>query len=172
MRNIIAFVILWFALIVESTVFQIPPISIIQPNLVLVVAVMVAMTRGPKTAMLLGGLVGLIQDIEFGSFIGLGAFTYGVVGYFAAASFSQFLHKNVSIAFLVTIVFTWLQVWITFGLTRLFDVTGFTWQAVLADSLSKMIQNGIALLVLYAPLRYAFTDKSTTRYRAKAPDSL
>ncbi len=172
MRNVIAFFVLWLALIIESTVFQIPPISAIQPNLVLVVVVMVAMTRGPRAAMLLGVLVGLIQDIEFGSFIGLSAFTYGVVGYFAAASFSQFLHRNVSIAFLVTIVFTWLQVWITFGLTRLFDVTGFSWQSVMADSLSKMIQNGIALLILYAPLHFAFADKPGNRYRSKAPDSL
>lgn len=172
MRNILAFLVLWLALIIQSTVFQIPPIHNLQPNLVLVVLVMIAMTRGPRAAMLLGVLVGLIQDIEFGSFIGLSAFTYGVVGYFAAASISQFLHKSILIAFSVTIVFTFIDVWITFGMTRLFNITGFSWQSVMADSLSKMIQNGIALLILYGVLRKWFSSKETSRYVSKAQQTL
>ncbi|MDQ0188320.1 rod shape-determining protein MreD [Alicyclobacillus cycloheptanicus] len=167
MRNVIAFFVLWLALIIQSTLFQIPPIRVLQPNLVLVVLMVAAMTRGPRAAMVLGVLIGLIQDVMFSSFVGLNAFTYGVIGYFAAATFSQFLQRNFSIAFMITVVFTFIQMWITFGMTRLFNVTGFSWNTVLADSLSEMIQNGIALLVFYRPLVAWFTGKPRGRYRAK-----
>lgn len=167
MKNIIAFVVLWAALILQSTLFQIPPIRILQPNLVLVVLVVAAMTRGPRVAMVLGVLIGLVQDVLFGSFVGLNAFTYGVVGYFAAAAFAQFLHRNFSIAFLITIAFTFIQVWIIFGMTRMFNVTVFSWNTVLSHSFSEMIQNGITLLILYRPLVYWFSARSGGRYKTK-----
>lgn len=165
MRNLIAFVCLWLGLVLQSTLFEIPPFHVIHPNFILVVLVVAALTRGPRAAMVLGVLIGFIQDATFGSFLGLYAFTYGLIGYFASAAFAQFLHKNVAITFLVTITCTFVDVWVTYGMTRLFDVTTETWTSLLSTSLSLMIQNGLLLLVLFPVLTRWLSDRARTRYR-------
>lgn len=172
MRNVVAFLILWLALVVESTAFQIQPINVIQPNLVLIVLVVVGLTRGPTVALTVGILVGFIQDTVYGSFLGLNAFTYGVIGYFAASLFAQFLHRNVSITFLVVLLFTFIENWITFALTSLFGGTAYSWHAVLSQLLWQMMVNGIVLLLLYPLLVRFFTDKPHRRYRDGKQESL
>ncbi|MCF8563555.1 rod shape-determining protein MreD [Alicyclobacillus tolerans] len=172
MRNAVALVVLWLALVIQSTVFQIPPINVVQPNLVLVVLMVTALARGPAVALLLGVAVGFIQDVVYGSFIGLNAFTYGVIGYFAASFFAQFLHKNISITFLVTIITTFIQDWMTFGLTRMFGVTAYSWHTVFTNSLWQMIVNGITLLVVYPWLTRLFIAKSRGRYSQDGQESL
>lgn len=165
MKNIMVLAILWFGLIVESTLFQIQPISVIQPNLVLIGLVVAALTRGANAALILGVLIGFVQDVVFGSFLGLNAFTYGVTGYFAASVFAQFLQRNISITFLVVEVFTFIQQWFTFALTRMFGVTAFSWHAVMSQSLWQMLVNGVFLLVLYPLLIRLFRDKPKRRYK-------
>ncbi len=164
MRVAIAFFALWAGLVLESTVFQISPFSIFHPNFTLVVLVLVALARGPKSALILGVVIGLGQDVNFGQFIGLNAFTYGVVGYFAATAFMQFLHRNIAITFLITVIFTFIQVWITYGLTRMFDVTAYSGTVVMTKSLWQMIVNGIVVLLLYPWLPKWFADKAGTKY--------
>ncbi|WP_067933000.1 rod shape-determining protein MreD [Alicyclobacillus kakegawensis] len=172
MRNGIAFVLLWAALTLQATVFQIPPIDVVQPDLVIVVMVVVALTQGPKAALILGILVGLCQDVVYGAFIGLNAFTYAVIGYFAGTVFAQFLHRNVAITFLVTIFFAFINVWITYGMERLFDVTGYTAQAVLRHSLAQMIIDGITLLILYPFLVRLLVPRKRKRYPEPEADGV
>jgi rod shape-determining protein MreD len=164
MRIAFAFLALWAGLILEATVFQIPPFSIVHPNLVLVILVIVALTRGPKTALVFGILIGIIQDVDYGQFIGLNAFAYGVVGYFAATAFMQFLHRNIAITFLITVIFTFIHVWITYGMTRMFDVTAYSGSVVLTKSLWQMIMNGILVLLFYPWMTKWFTDRSRGKY--------
>jgi rod shape-determining protein MreD len=164
MRNGIAFIVLWVALTLQATVFQIPPIDAVQPDLVLVVMVAVALLRGPKAALVLGILIGLCQDVVYGAFVGLNAFTYAVIGYFAGTVFAQFLHRNVAITFLVTISFTFINVWITYGMTRLFDVTAYDWHTVMRHSLAQMIIDGVTLLILYPLLVRLLVDRHRRRY--------
>ncbi len=77
------------------------------------------------------------------------AFTYGVIAYFAATIFQQFLHRSLALTFFLTVCFTFVEKWMTYGLTRLFDVTAYRADAVLRQSLQEMIVNGVFLLLLY-----------------------
>jgi len=171
MKNVLSFLLLWLGLIIQCTVFQIPPFNVVNPDFVLVTLIVVALIRGPKTALLCGILIGIVQDVSFGSFIGLNAFAYGVVGYFSAAAFSQFLHKNVAITFLVTVAFTFIHVWITYGMTRMFDVTAYSWRYVLSHALAQMMMNGVLLLLLYAPVKKWIQPKSQGRYLTNEKDA-
>lgn len=164
MKSVVAFFVCWIGLILQVSVFQIPPFNVLHPDFVLVTLVMIALTRGPKSALICGILIGFIQDVDYGSFIGLNAFAYGVIGYFSATTFLQFLHRNVAITFLVTIVSTFVHEWLTYGLTRMFDVTAFTWTSVLSVSLRQMIVNGILLLLLYPFLTKWFSHPMRNRY--------
>lgn len=165
MKNLLSFFLLWCGFLLQSTVFQIEPFNVVHPNFVLIILVVIAVVRGAKVALVCGILIGVVQDVSFGTFIGLNAFAYGVVGYFSAAAFSQFLHKNVAITFLVTVISSFALVWITFGLTRLFDVTAFSWEFVMSDALAQMMENGLLLLPLYAPLKKLMSSKPKGRYK-------
>lgn len=171
MKNVIAFLILWLGLLIQSTLFQIPPFDVIQPNFILVTLVVIALANGPKSAMVLGVLIGLFQDAVFGSFLGLNAFTYGVIGYFGGAWFSQFLHRNVAVTFLLTVIATFVQQWLTFGLTRMFDATLYSLRGITAHSISEMIQNGVLLLLLYPLLIRLFGRKNKPPFSRSARDS-
>ncbi|MBX5437205.1 MAG: rod shape-determining protein MreD [Alicyclobacillaceae bacterium] len=170
MKNALAFVLLWAGLILESTLFEIPPVKLVHPDLVLVCLVVISLTRGARAALMMGVLIGLLQDASFGAFLGLNAFTYGVLGYFAAAAFAQFLQRNLALTFLVTIVCTFVEEWLTFGLTRMFNVTGYAWRTVLAHSLWQMIVNGIVLLLLYSPLVRWLSERPRGRYQPQRED--
>lgn len=164
MRLAGAFVAMWIGLILEATIFQIPPFDAIHPGFVLVILVLLALMRGPNTAVLFAIAIGLIQDICYGSFIGLNAFSYGVIAYFAGALFSQFLHRNLAITFLTTLVLTFFHTWITYGLTRLFDVTADRPTFVLSESLVTMMMNGILVLILYPLSIRLLTRQGYSRY--------
>lgn len=167
----IAFVMLWIGLILEATVFQIPPMNVIHPGFVLVILVLIALMRGPNTAVIFGIVIGLIQDICYGSFIGLNAFSYGVVAYFAGAVFSQFLHRNLTITFLTTLVLTFVYTWVTFGLTRLFDVTADSPTYVLSQSFISMLVNGLLVLMLYPLVTRLFLHHKRNRYDTSGSDT-
>ncbi|MFX4302668.1 rod shape-determining protein MreD [Alicyclobacillus tolerans] len=169
MKIFVTFIALWIGLILQSTVFQIPPYNAIQPDFVLVGLVLVALMRGTKPALFLGLLLGLIQDVVFGSFIGLNAFALAVIAYFAAAAFAQFMHKNITITFLVTLCCSFIDVWLTFGFTRMFGVTAYSWITVIYQSLEQMLINGILVLLLY-PLAIKFLAISADNHYGKVPD--
>lgn len=171
MKNVLAFILLWACLLIQSTIFQITPINVIQPNFILVMLIGVALARGPKSAMFLGVLIGLVQDAVFGSFLGLNAFTYGVLGYFSGAWFAQFLHRNIAVTFLITVIATFIQQWFTFGLTRMFDATAYTWSGVMAHSLSEMIQNGLLLLLLYPAILRLFGVRTRSAYAKQSTEA-
>jgi len=164
MRNLLAFVCLWFGLILQATVFEVPPLSLVQPNIVIVLLILIALTRGPRVALILGVVTGFIQDVNYSSVIGLNAFAYGFVGYFAGAVLAQFIQRSISMAFIICVVCTFIYDWMTYGMTRLFDVTSYSWRGVMSVSLEQMMLNGILLLVLYPLCIRWFTNKSGHRY--------
>ncbi|MCL6516157.1 rod shape-determining protein MreD [Alicyclobacillus sp.] len=166
MRNAVTFALLWLALILQATWFQIPPLSEVRPDLVLVVLSVAALTRGPRAALVMGVAIGVIQDANYGSFLGLYAFSYGVVGYFSAVFFSQFLHRNVAITFVVTVCAAFAFQWLTFGMTRLFGVSAYTWRVALALTLQQMILDGVTLLILYPVLVRWMSDRPRRRFAA------
>lgn len=164
MRMVWAFLILWLGLIVEATVFQIPPINAIQPDFVLVILILVALMRGPNAAVLFAIAIGLIQDICYGSFIGLNAFSYGLMAYFSAAIFGQFMQRNLAVTFFTTLGLTFVHLWVTYGLTRLFEVTADPPSYVLSQVLVSMIVNGILALMLYPAITRILAPVRRSRY--------
>ncbi|GEO25826.1 rod shape-determining protein MreD [Alicyclobacillus acidoterrestris] len=170
MKLTIAFLMLWVGLILEATVFQIPPMNAIHPGFVLVILVLIALMRGPNTAVVMAVLIGLIEDISYGSFIGLNAFSYGLIAYFSGALFGQFLHRNLAVTFIDTLMMTFVYTWITYGLTRLFDVTADRPIFVFQQSLVSMMVNGLLVLMLYPLVTRLFTNHKRNRYNVSNGD--
>lgn len=166
MKASIAFASLWMGLILQATLFEIPPMDAIHPDFVLVILVLLALFRGANLAMMFGIAIGLIQDVCYGPFIGLNAFAYGVTAYVAAAVFGQFMQKNLAIAFLTTMGLSFVHSWLTYGFMRLFEVTSDSVQYALSASLQSMIVNGVVALALYPVYRALFNRPRRRRYHS------
>ncbi|WP_367305576.1 rod shape-determining protein MreD [Alicyclobacillus acidocaldarius] len=164
MKAAIAFVTLWIGLILQATLFEIPPMDVIHPDFVLVILVLLALFRGANLAMVFGIAIGLIQDVCYGPFIGLNAFAYGLTAYIAAAVFSQFMQKNLAIAFLTTMGLSFVHSWLTYGFMRLFELTSDSIQYAMSASLQAMMVNGVVALALYPVYRAWFTRPRRRRY--------
>lgn len=172
MRICLSFLVTWAGLILESTLFQIPPMNAIHPGIVLVIIVLIALLQGTSVSMILAIVVGLIQDICYGSFIGLNAFSYALVAYFAGAVFSQFMNKNLAITFMTTVSLTFVHIWMTYGLTRLFEVTADRPLYVLSQSLVAMLFNGLLVLMLYPLMGKLLTPSRVRSYDIQEKDTL
>ncbi|MBX6352886.1 MAG: rod shape-determining protein MreD [Thermoflavifilum sp.] len=164
MSAVKAFLCVWLALVVDATWFQLPGIQGAAPNLVLVTLVILASVQGARRALIMGVLVGLIEDAVYGPFLGLDSLAYGAVGYFAAVLVEQFLHRNLLVTFLATCVLTFAQEWFDAGLTYMLGMAALGLRSVLAASLWHMLVNGLALLVLYPLLRVWLTPRRRSRY--------
>ncbi|QSO53298.1 rod shape-determining protein MreD [Alicyclobacillus curvatus] len=167
MKNVLAFFLLWIGLTLQATVLQIPPLSAIQLNFDVVLLVLIAMTRGPRVALVLGIAIGFIEDVNYGAFIGLNAFAYGFIGYLAGTILSQLISRSVVSTFLVSLCCTFVYNWLTYGMTRLFDVTSYSWVGVMSVSIEQMMLNGVLTLILYPFAMRWFTNQEKRRYEAK-----
>jgi len=137
--------------VLQATVFQVSPLNAIDPSLTLVMMLYIAFLRGARTAILLGAMVGLFQDVVYGSFIGLHTFSMAVTGYFAGIVFRLFLRRSVVIFLLVVLGATAFNEFLTYGITRLFVPTYFDMNSVVNYAIRTMIFNGVAALLLYSP---------------------
>ncbi|KPV43230.1 rod shape-determining protein MreD [Alicyclobacillus ferrooxydans] len=164
MRNLLAFILLWIGLTLQATVLQIPPISSVQVNLDVVLLVLIAATRGPRVALVLGIIIGFIEDVNYGAFIGLNAFAYGFIGYLAGTLLAQLIARSFVVTFLVGLMCTFLYDWLTYGMTRLFDVSTYSWSGVMSVSLEQMMLNGVLLLILYPFALRWFRTEEKRRY--------
>jgi rod shape-determining protein MreD len=164
MNALKAFGLAWAALLLNATWFQIAGLRSVAPNLVLVVLVCVAVAQGSRNALLVGALIGFVEDVVYGPFLGLSTFTYGAVGYFASVLAEQFLQRNLLITFLVTSVLTFAQEWFDYGLTQMLGVTALSARLELAQSLWDVVMNGVALLLLYPVLLKWLQPKKRSRY--------
>ncbi|RIV29166.1 rod shape-determining protein MreD [Alicyclobacillaceae bacterium I2511] len=171
MKNLLAFIFLWTALLVQVAVFAAVPGHWPRPDLVLVVLVMVSLLRGPRVSLILGVVIGAIVDVNYNSFIGMDAFAYGFIGYFAAVLLQQFLHRNIAVTFLVLVSCTFIFDWMTYGMTRLLAVSSLTLQSVMTHTIAGMIVNGVCLLLLYSGLVRWLSNKPKQRYGEAGSDS-
>lgn len=138
-------------LVIQSTVFQVQPFSFVAPNISLVMLLFVALMRGPMLALYSGLIIGLIQDVLFGTFIGLHGFTYAVVGYFAGLAFRSYWTRSFVMVLLIILGFTFVHEITEYSLTQLFGHGHVDLMAVVTHALRMMIWNGILSLLLYTP---------------------
>jgi rod shape-determining protein MreD len=151
MHPAILFVLLMGMTILESTIFSIPPLNAIHPQLVAVTIMLIALFRGPHLALWLGILIGLIRDIVYGTFIGMDLFALGLVGYFSGTTFRLFLRRHLVLVVLTVIAFTAVYNFVTFGISVLFAQKKADLSVVIVESIRMMIINGVATLFFYVP---------------------
>lgn len=149
MRPVFLFLILVFGLILQATLFAHKPFSWVQPSLPVLLILFVACYRGRFLAMILGVLVGLIQDVVYGSLIGMNMFSLGATAYFAGSLFRIFLNRSLITLILVILGFTAAHEFMNYGIAMIFGKAHPELIAVLTHAVRLMIFNGIFAMILY-----------------------
>lgn len=146
--------------IIEATIFKIPPLHLIHPQLVVISLIFIGLFRGPKLALVLGLLIGLIQDIVYGTFIGMDMFAMGVVGYFSAVTFRLFLHRHLILVVFSVIAYSAVYSLVSFGIAVLFAAAKVDFFAVIIQTIRMMVINGLFSLLLYVPAGKYIPERS------------
>ncbi|OPG16427.1 rod shape-determining protein MreD [Ferroacidibacillus organovorans] len=170
MRSTLLFVALFLSLVLESTVFRAPILSEYAPNLVVIGLVMTGLLRTPRMGLLFGLGIGLIQDIDYGRFLGETAFAYALIGYLAGYFRHLVLRESALLAILVTGLASELFAWVTYGEARLLEASGTTLHEVIRSSSKTSLVSMVVVLLLYAPYRKAFLKKKKVSYNDATAD--
>ncbi|GAX90476.1 rod shape-determining protein MreD [Effusibacillus lacus] len=149
MRPVFLFLVLIAGLILQATLFVQKPFSWFQPSLTVLILLFIAYYRGAFLAMMLGILTGLVQDVVYGSFIGMHTFSLGVTGYFAGALFRVFLNRSLIMLVFVILGFSAVYEFMNYGIAMIFGRIQVDLLAVLTYAVRLMIFNGIFALILY-----------------------
>jgi rod shape-determining protein MreD len=149
MRPAMIFFWLLLGFVFQSALFPAPLFYGIDPNLDMILIVFVAMLRGKHLGLLLGFLIGLIQDIQFGSYLGLHAFAMGIVGFFSASTIRYFLHRHLALVMINVLGYTVAYEGILYGINRVFGMSSLDTWVVLLKVVHTMVWNGAFTLLLY-----------------------
>lgn len=88
----------------QSTFLQKIAIGSISPNLLVIFVVSVGLMRGSKTAMSAGFFIGLLNDLCFGTVIGIHAFLYMAIGYLCGFSCKIYYDNNLKVPIVLVMV--------------------------------------------------------------------
>ena len=67
--------------IFQTTLCQYIAIAGIIPNVMLIFVVVISLLKGPNEGLIIGVIMGLLQDSYFCEYIGSNLFLYGIIGY-------------------------------------------------------------------------------------------
>ncbi|MCR4441023.1 MAG: rod shape-determining protein MreD [Peptococcaceae bacterium] len=80
-------------LVMQSTIFNHIALAGIKPDFVLILAIFFSILCGPRRGTIVGFLLGLLEDVYLGRFIGMNAFSKGatsfLVGWISRGAFSE-----------------------------------------------------------------------------------
>lgn len=163
-KSILLYGSLFVSLLLCATLFQLPVIDSLQLNAVVWCLVMIGMLRGARAGLVAGILIGLVQDISFGTFLGESAFAYALVGYVAGSARSLVIRDSLPLAILLTGICTELFDWITFVTGRFFGEAVIMLHAAVQESSRSALSTMVLCVVLYYPFYRAFVRKPRVRY--------
>ncbi|UOF90155.1 rod shape-determining protein MreD [Fodinisporobacter ferrooxydans] len=170
MASVLAFLALFFLLVIQTTVFQIPPLTTIHPDMVVVLLMYISMILGARQAVFYGLAIGLVEDIIYGRFIGLYAFSFALIGYFAGLVFNLFFHKSLLLILVTVLASTCVFELITVSISGLYEISDFALVTVVDYTIRTMIFNGIFTLLIYAPAVKWLEKAANRRRRGRLSD--
>ena len=128
MYYLVVAAIMLFMINIEATIFSIIfPLmtstnSFAVPNLAIIVLTFVCLIRDDKKIVILAFVIGFFKDVVFGYYIGLYAFSYAFIAYWANITFRIFIDRHV-VVFIVSVILAMvsfeLLVW---GINTLFGI--------------------------------------------------
>jgi len=156
--------ILFLCLILSVSLLQLPGLRDLGIAAVTWCLVMIGILRGSRAALIAGIVIGLVQDISYGSFLGESALGYALAGYAAGYVRSLVVRDSLVLAVFLTGVCTELFDWVTYLTSRFFGADVILVHAAVQDSSRSALSTMILCVLLYFPFYRAFAKKPRIRY--------
>lgn len=168
-RFIYLFIVLYLALIVQTTLIDYIKVFNIKPNLVLALIVCVALIRGDKEASFFGLAAGLLQDILCGLSIGPYALMGFIVGFALGGFNKRFYRDNVFvcaiITFVVSIIYEGIIILPTIPLSDYQLILQLIKSDIIVEALyNVVISIPVYILILKINDKIVIREKSTNKY--------
>lgn len=152
------------AFILETSVLRLPHIAPYAPNLVVFVIVMVGVLRGPGTALVFGLAFGLMQDVDYSSFLGETAFAYAVIAYLSGFLRGLVMRESLLLTVLLTGIGTEGFTWLAYAVARLFGQSLWSVHQVMIMSSQVSLSSMACAILLYVPFHRVFAVKPPAHY--------
>lgn len=94
MKQIVYFLVIFFAFIIQATLFNAIPIIGVKPNLMLVTAIAIGFLKGEYDGLFIGCAAGLLQDCFFSTYIGGNLFLYGFTAFMTGVICKDYYKEN------------------------------------------------------------------------------
>ncbi len=123
---------MFLMLMIQATLFSVvfpmvtPADAFTIPNLAVVVLIFAIMVRDGRNLLFVAFIIGLIQDIAFGSYVGLYAFTYSYIAYFANLTLRLFMERHILVFLFVVILALFSFELLIWGINSLFGLVDVT----------------------------------------------
>ena len=126
----------------------------ISPNALIVVLVSFSILKEESHGATIGFFAGLLQDLFFGSVIGLHAFVYMTVGFLSGKPFKEFNTENYLLPMLLVAIATFFYNFANYVFHFLFrarlDLLSYTWSLMLPSMLYNVILTFPIYIFIYA----------------------
>lgn len=147
------------SILLQSTILPYLTVGGVTPNLILVLAVLYAIFKGPKRGTLMGVVLGLIEDIYLGRFFGMNALTVGltscIVGWFAQRAFRE----NIMVPILAMLSATLFNELIFLCVGKIVGMS-WGWDLFLWRAIPLAVYNTCLVPFIYIPTFSWFTNES------------
>ncbi|OEH84235.1 rod shape-determining protein MreD [Desulfuribacillus stibiiarsenatis] len=123
------------------------------PNLAIIVLTFICLFRNDKNIVYVAFIVGFLQDIVFGSYVGLYAFTYPFVAYWANITFRIFIDRHVVIFIVAVILAFFTFEFLVWGINSLFGLIEVSFMQAFDRYFWGSVLLGSALAaIIYSPI--------------------
>ena len=140
----------------------------VQPDLILVVAVVVAVQEGPVEGAIVGFCGGMLMDIVGPQVMGVGAFSETVAALLAGMLKEFFMTYSILLPVLLVFIFTFLELSVNQVTLLMLGQENLPPFNVLGVILPAALYNVLAVLVVYPVFRrFSFTQKEESLILAK-----
>jgi len=100
-RFFITFAIVYFCVVIQTSLLPMIEIASIRPNLILIVTASFGFMRGPKEGMFVGLFAGLMMDTLFGTILGFYGLIYLVFGFLNGLFQQIYLDEDIKLPILL-----------------------------------------------------------------------
>lgn len=128
--------------LVQSSVMPMLGFAGVAPDIPLVVAVMVALRRGPEAGCLTGFFAGLLQDVTGPGLVGIQALTKALTGFVAGFARVRFTVGDPLVQIPGLVLLTVVEGLLRFAVMRLFHFPGELLEVILQVILPQALFNG------------------------------
>lgn len=137
-------------IVLQSTLFHYIKIGGTQPDLLLVIVILVSVLKGKRAGAGLGLVYGFLEDLVIGKYIGLEALTKMLTGYLIGKLHRKIFHENIFVPVIAGILGTMIHDLSSFAILFLTTSRTFDLNNVMLFTSFAVLYNALVAVIVYS----------------------